>query len=493
MKRYLWLWLQSLILFLLLLGQVLAAEPLWFAGKSPRSAARELEAQLTTVVAAQIDPRFEALRRALVEESELQDIETRSRLYSDAYQLLAAFWQELYRRPAGKLDLNEPFLLVPDDSLLPRLTEAARDARLMEAVLQLEPLFDDYLLTRNWIRHYLSLPAPPTLKGPLRLIAPGEWADEVVLIRQRLVDLNLMPPNDGGQWMDSALVARIQDFQSQHGLAADGVVGPSTRYWLYLSGRERARLLARSLLRQVHDHHFFARDHFRVNIPGFQAVWVEGQQIRFRSKVVVGRLQRQTPTMHSALKYVVINPRWNVPRSILRRDILPKIASDGGFVARHGYEVVGAEGQVLALTEEQIQSAAQQGFPYRLRQKPGPGNALGRYKFYLDNARAIYLHDTPESHLFRYRQRAFSSGCVRLDQAEELAYQLLHRNRTSASQIARWQSRREPKWVEITEPVPTYLVYWTAWIEGGQPQFRRDIYGWERPTSEVTTVRQSHR
>ncbi len=487
MTQLLRFWLHALMLFALLCAGARAAEPLWFATADQRRAARELEAQLVPLAAAEIDPRFEQARRGLTDGGEsAADRAILSQRYSEAYQLIAAFWQELYRRPAGKLDLNEPFLLTLDAGGASALNAAAQASDLMGAVLALEPRFDDYLISRNWVQHYLSLPVAPTLPGPLGVIRPGDRDDEVPLIRERLVALNGLHHNNGSRRMDPQLVARIRDFQRQHGLVEDGVVGPATRYWLYLSGAQRARRLARSLLRQVHDHHFFAPDYLRVNIPGFQAVWVERAQIRFRSKVVVGTSRRQTPTMHSKLKYVVLNPSWNVPRSILTRDLLPKIAADGSFVARHGYEVLGAEGRVLALSEQEVQSAARQGFPYRLRQKPGPGNALGRYKFYLDNAQAIYLHDTPQQHLFRYQRRAFSSGCVRLDQAEELAFQLLARNRTPMSQIARWQSHAEPKWVGLAEPVPGYLVYWTAWIEGGRPQFRPDIYGWELPPAVVT-------
>ncbi|WP_345334305.1 L,D-transpeptidase family protein [Ferrimonas pelagia] len=467
-----------LVLWLFSGFSMASSATIWFQSESSRAAAVELRAQLTVLASAQVEPRFAHLLHQI--QSAQSDAQL-SPLYSEAYWLVKDYWRALATQPAGQLDLSQPLALLPRTGAVSRLAQNSHQDQLLPAVLALEPKVDDYLSLRNWLMRYLYLAeeAPQLVRHANVLIKPGERSDEIVQIRQRLRQLKYLPEASADPSYDGQLLEVVRQFQREHGLSDDGVIGPQTRHWLYLNYRERARILARAMIRQTHDRAFFTDEYLLVNIPAYRAQWVSQAQPLFEARVVVGMPTRQTPTMHTQLRHVVLNPRWNVPRSILYRDLLPNIAQDGHYVENNGFEVIGADEEVLDLTPQALQALAQQGFPYRLRQRSGTGNALGRYKFYLNNSRAIYLHDTPSQGLFRHSRRAYSSGCVRVEGADEFAMALLARNQTSPEQIAAWQQIWQPKWVALSSPLPVFMVYWPAWSEAGRPQFRDDLYHME--------------
>jgi murein L,D-transpeptidase YcbB/YkuD len=192
------------------------------------------------------------------------------------------------------------------------------------------------------------------------------------------------------------------------------------------------------------------------------------------------------------MTYVVVNPYWNVPESIARREIAPEAARDPSYLAARRYQVVSGwgDGDVRPVEARSVDwaSVADGGsFPFRLRQLPGPGNALGRIKFMLPNPYDVYLHDTPATHLFTRARRTFSHGCVRVAHPLELA---------------QWAFRGDPRWnrarlasavasgrresIALPRPIPVYLLYWTAWADSdGSVHFRDDVYGRDRALSEA--------
>lgn len=184
--------------------------------------------------------------------------------------------------------------------------------------------------------------------------------------------------------------------------------------------------------------------------------------------------------MASKITSVVFNPPWNVPRSILNKDILPKLHRDPDYLDRQGFEVLDNSGtQLISREEWQTRLEEGGGFPYRLRQRPGRGNALGAYKFHLPNNDAIYLHDTPGRGLFARDSRAFSSGCVRVEGAEQLADWLVG-GQLSASRLAALKSNQETRWIKVNDALPLFMVYWPGWLAAdGKPHFRNDIYGFD--------------
>ncbi|MBY5920914.1 murein L,D-transpeptidase [Ferrimonas balearica] len=452
--------------------------PLWFADLRQEQAAREIEGQLAILAAADLDPRFADLHGRLRLASGPREA---SPLYTEAYLMIQAFWRETYRFPPGQLEFDEPLALLPQPGFATTMAHDAAQGRLYERVLALEPPVPYYLAFSNRLRRleHLALQPAPEISA-WGLIKPGEHHQEIPAIRTQLARLGDYPGRTDSLRYDAGLVAAVEQFQRRHGLKADGVIGPKTRRWLRIDYRERARLLARAMVRQAHDRHYFAPDHLLVNIPDYRLDWVQAGQSRFRARVVVGMPTRRTPRMHSELHSVVVNPYWNVPRSILRKDLLPRILTDGSYVRRNGFEVLDQENRTLWLSPDELSRLAFQGFPYRLRQKPGPGNALGRYKFHLVNSQAIYLHDTPKQRLFDQSHRAFSSGCIRVQNAELLANLLLQAQSPSGPPLSRYVGASGPRWLTLNQPLAVYMVYWSAWMEQGLAQYRDDIYDLDR-------------
>ena len=281
------------------------------------------------------------------------------------------------------------------------------------------------------------------------------------------------------EYYDADLEAGVKRFQARHGLTVDGVIGPQTYAWLDTSPLKRAQLLMRSMMRTLISDEL-PPSYLLVNIPEYHLRLYQNQALVFESNVIVGQNQRKTPVMASKITSVVFNPPWNVPRSILTKDILPKLHRDPGYLDRQGFEVLDSSGtQVISRYEWQTRLEEGGGFPYRLRQRPGRGNALGAFKFHLPNNDAIYLHDTPGRSLFARDSRAFSSGCVRVEGAEQLADWLVH-GQMSASRLAALKASGETRWVKVNEALPLFMVYWPGWLgDDGTPHFRSDIYGFD--------------
>jgi murein L,D-transpeptidase YcbB/YkuD len=177
--------------------------------------------------------------------------------------------------------------------------------------------------------------------------------------------------------------------------------------------------------------------------------------------VVVGKQQSQTPVFSDRMTYLELNPSWNVPAGIANDEIFPKLASDPGYLASHNMEIVDGEGGP------------------RVRQLPGPANALGQIKFMFPNEYDVYLHDTPADHLFSRTERDFSHGCIRLERPVQLAEYLLKQDPDwSGTRLREAIVSGEPKTVKLPEPIPVHILYFTAWVEDdGTVQFRKDVYG----------------
>ena len=278
------------------------------------------------------------------------------------------------------------------------------------------------------------------------------------------------------------LVEAVKRFQQWQGLAPDGVIGPMTREWLNVTPRMRAGLLALNMqrLRLLPDD---MHNGIMVNIPNFSMSYYEQGKTILSSRVIVGRPDRKTPLMRSALNDVVLNPPWNVPTSLVRGDIVPKAKSDPDYLMKHGFTLLsGWNADAQVISPESINWAAVNPatFPYRVRQAPGPQNALGRYKFNMPSSDAIYLHDTPNHMLFQRDVRALSSGCVRINKAAELAGILLKNVGWDSSRISGALQEGSTRYLAIRYRIPVNLYYLTAWVgEDGQPQFRTDIYNYD--------------
>ena len=224
-----------------------------------------------------------------------------------------------------------------------------------------------------------------------------------------------------------------------------------------------------------------------VNIAGFSMELVENGVPTFTSRVVVGQPTHQTPEFSDVMEHMVVNPSWNVPWSIATKEILPKLREDPGYLDRNNMTLVGGPDPWFV----DWRSVTPSTFPGRIKQRPGPGNALGRVKFMFPNDNAVYLHDTPARSLFARDSRDYSHGCVRVEKPIELAEILLEAQESdpAAAFDALQRSGRE-RWVQLDEHLPVHIGYRTAWLDAsGAPQFRRDIYG--RDKAVVAALRRA--
>ncbi len=310
------------------------------------------------------------------------------------------------------------------------------------------------------------------------IIKPGDRLNDRDLLIQRLalVGIDMSGVSDAVTWYDGSLVRVVKRFQRMHGLNADGIIGPNTLKWLNLSVDNRLSLLALNAERsrlwaQAEDTVIV------VNIPGFDIkYWHSGKAV-FSSKVVVGRVTRPTPLMSTKLDSVILNPTWNVPRKIMVEDILPLAKRDENYFTRHHIEIIKNwnSSQVLDPKSIDWKNIDPDTFPYRMRQQSGRQNALGLYKFNTPNRRAIYLHDTPSKHLFNSASRAFSSGCIRVQDASLFASKLLETQGMDESKL-RDEQKPQNKSIALKQRIPVHIIYQTVWYEGGSLQYRDDIY-----------------
>ncbi|OOF56651.1 L,D-transpeptidase family protein [Rodentibacter genomosp. 2] len=214
-----------------------------------------------------------------------------------------------------------------------------------------------------------------------------------------------------------------------------------------------------------------------VNIPSYQLQYYRDGQLMLESRVIVGKDQRRTPVMYSKLSNVVVNPPWNAPPRLVNEDIVPKLKRDPSYAASHGYSILDNKGNSIDPYSIDWNKIGKN-FPYRIRQAPGD-SALGNYKFNMPSSDAIYLHDTPNRSLFSRKDRALSSGCVRVEKSSQLADILLKEAGWSDSRKQSVLASKKTTSANIRSDNPVFLYYVTAWIENGQTKVLPDIYKYD--------------
>ena len=319
-----------------------------------------------------------------------------------------------------------------------------------------------------------ELPAGPALK-------PGQQDVRVPLLRRRLAiegDL-LSPVTDDGRY-DAALEAAVRRFQSRHGLVVDGVVGPATRRALNIDVESRIVQMSINLERYRRLPYHLGERYLMVNTAAAMLELIEGEQIVFASRVIVGAPRTPTPILQGNIDGVFFNPSWYIPRSIVVNEILPKLRRDHRYLAKENIVIVGRGSDPFGLTLDWSQISAR-GFTAGLRELPGPHNALGRIKFDLHSPYSVYLHDTPDKALFERTARFFSHGCVRVERPKELAVYLLTDQSWNEDRIDAAIALGTTQRVALSSPLPVYLTYLTAFVDAqGVVQFRDDVYGRDR-------------
>jgi murein L,D-transpeptidase YcbB/YkuD len=389
----------------------------------------------------------------------------------------------------GKVD---PSGLDPDWNLSRRLRNEEPIAVLERALsapslaeflnTELAPSGTFYIGLRAALAHYRTIAAaggwPAVPDGPT--LKPGMHGDRIAALRSRLAatDPALQSQATDPALFDPELIAAVERFQKRHGLMPDGAVGKRTLDALNVPVESRIDQLRVNLERTRWLFHDRVNRFLIVNIAGFQAYLYADDKIIWESRVQVGKPFRKTPVFKSMLSYLVLNPTWTVPPTILRQDIIPRLRKDPGYLARNNMVLLDRSGQHVDTARIDFGNLSVNNFPYTVRQEPGPKNALGRMKFMFPNEHSVYLHDTPSRALFTQADRAFSSGCIRVEQPLSLATTLLNDSvNWSQTKIEEQLSDATTQTVNLDTPVPVYLMYWTAEPDtDGKARFFTDVY-----------------
>jgi murein L,D-transpeptidase YcbB/YkuD len=356
---------------------------------------------------------------------------------------------------------------------------------------EIEPQYPGYKRTLISLQHYQELSGQDDseqLPVPVKPIDPGSEYAGVPRLTRLLRLLGDLPPDSNavlptGNIYQPPLVDAVKRFQQRHGLSPDGRLGAQTIKQLNtpLSGRVEQLRLTLEHWRWIP--HEFPQPPVVVNIPEFRLrAFDPAGKVVLSMNVIVGKAYRhETPVFDEDMKFVVFRPYWNVPRSILRSEIVPAIQKDRGYIAKKNYEVVTAAGQVVTSGEisDDILQQLQTG-KLSVRQKPGPTNALGLVKLMFPNEYSVYLHSTPSQQLFSQIRRDFSHGCIRVEKPAELSAWALQGNRdwTLERVRATMQGDKDNVQVNLTKPIPVLILYGTAVVdEDGAAHFFDDIYG----------------
>lgn len=339
-----------------------------------------------------------------------------------------------------------------------------------------------YLALRAALGRQSGLVAPagtPTV--PAGLWRQGDTSPEIGVLRVRLAAIGFdARPVASPDTFDAPLVAALAAFQAEAGLPADGVAGPRTitRLNRGTDAQSDAILVALERMRWMHGQDLNAR-HVWVNLPEYNARIMENGHEVFETRAVIGKPDEQyeTPEFSETMKYIVVNPRWNVPRSITVKEYLPRLKANRNAVSH--IDVVDGRGNVIARNQIDFGKYTAANFPYRMRQKPSDDNALGAVKFMFPNPWNIYLHDTPTKHLFNESRRAFSHGCIRIGRPMDLAHELLVGTVADPEAVfAKALATGRETYLNLRPPVPVHLVYFTAFPdEIGVIRRYPDIYG----------------
>lgn len=316
---------------------------------------------------------------------------------------------------------------------------------------------------------------------PAGLWREGVSDPAIAALRVRLASIGFAaPPLGSPLTYDAPLTEAVAAFQQAAGLPSDGVAGPRTVERLNRgTGPEAdAILVALERMRWMYGHDLNAR-HVWVNLTEFNArIYERGEEV-FETRAVIGKANQEfeTPEFSETMKYIVVNPRWNVPRSITIKEYLPRLQANRNAV-RH-LDVVDGNGNVIARDRIDFRKYSAGNFPYRMRQKPSDDNALGVVKFMFPNPWNIYLHDTPTKHLFQQSVRAYSHGCIRIGKPVDLAHELLRPQTEDPDAVfSKALASGRETYLNLRPPVPVHLVYFTAFPDAnGRIQRHADIYG----------------
>lgn len=483
-----------------------AWQPLWFRGTRPSDAAIQLIARLASSDSLGLEPRdYDApwLEQKVREFTRLHRAPPPDELVRFDLALSVAavrFVSALHRGRLNPRQVNAA-LFIPRPSLAAEMAvDSLRDIERQGLILEhLQPHFHHYQLLKNALVRYRSmardsslvpLPAlPPVVKPGMRLRA-------AVRLRRLLEATGDIAPSGRPAEADTLyspdLVAGIREFQRRQGFEADGVIGKATIARLNRPFDQRVRQIELTLERWRWLPASFTAPPIIVNIPAYRLFaftsFTDREDSMLAMDVVVGSaFEHDTPVFAADMRYLVFRPYWEVPVSIMRDELGPKALSDPEFLKREGMILVEGESNLAPALPPTPENLKRIGNDLRVRQLPGPLNALGLVKFVLPNAHGVYLHDTAAKGLFARSRRDLSHGCIRVRDPVGLAAHVLRdQPQWTRERIRAAMDTDDNVRVDFTRPVPVYIVYATAVArDSGELYFYSDVYGLDQKLDEL--------
>ena len=364
---------------------------------------------------------------------------------------------------------------------------ALRQDTIEESLRDLLPPHADYQRLKNALAHYRSIVEeggwPLVPHGPP--LRRGDRGLRVEALRAYLIvsgDLAVSPGYVDFEHFDEGMEKGVRRYQYRHGLIADGVVGPATQAAVDVPAMERVRQIEVNMEQWRWLPADFGDRYVWVNIADFTLAVIDNKVIEMQMRAVVGENFQRTPVFTSLITYLELNPYWNIPTNIAVEEMLPEIRRNTRYFARKKIRVFPRwEPGAPKLDPKAINWSriSQIGFPFKLRQDPGPQNPLGRIKFMFPNKFSVYIHGTPYHHLFEKETRDFSHGCIRIEKPLKLAAYLLQGDpRWSRETLDTTIKVGKNRIIRFSDPIPVHILYFTSWVdEDGTVHFRNDIYG----------------
>jgi len=423
----------------------------------------------------------------LSDEPAIEDIERMEELLSDALFLLSS------HLAAGKTD---PDNVDPQWKALRRnlrenwssYIDSTLNTNNINDILQtLVPEHPEYANLKKALARYRQLEAMGgwgSFSTSLPKLEKGMRHPDVSSLRKRLAvtqgSTEFNPEDE--DLFDQALVDQLIVFQQMNGLEADGVVGKATAEALNIPVRDRIETIEANLERWRWISNDLGDRYIMVNAADFELTAIVKNQQEFQTRAIVGSSKRQTPVFSSVMKYMVLNPEWVVPPKILKLDVIPDIIKDSAYLVKKNMKILKMDGSEVEPASIDWKSVSESRFPYMIRQEPGQGNPLGKVKFMFANEYDVYIHDTPSRSLFARNIRSFSSGCVRIDNALELARYLLKDDPDwTPERLQEAIDKGQKRTIVLKNPVPVHILYLTAWADdNGTAYFGKDIYDRDR-------------
>jgi murein L,D-transpeptidase YcbB/YkuD len=387
-----------------------------------------------------------------------------------------AYAAKVYK--GSDIDASELGWFIPRKKVdLTALLDSALKTKAKETEIY-APLNAQYNQLQQYLTKYFELDkiiadTIPRLAKPLK---KGVHTDSLIPVKERLFVLGDLAMKDTTNFFDSSLFAAVKKFQRRTGLTVDGSIGNKMIEELNIPVKQRISQILINMERMRWLPAEKDTNYIVVNIPEYKMHVYDSGKLQYDMNVIVGKETNSTVIFTGNLKYIVFSPFWNVPPSIVEKEVVPGIKKDANYLAKNNMEITGKSNDLPVV-----------------RQKPGPNNSLGLVKFLFPNSYDIYFHDTPNHDLFSATNRSFSHGCIRLSEPKKFAQYLLRRDTATV-----WKEKvidscmhlPKEKWVTLDKTIPVSLVYFTAWVDkNGLLNFRKDIYGHDAKMSEKLFVK----